>query len=133
MPVYYDFDNMDPSNALVRTQYVLGYAIKLILVDYQAVTKTARVGRAEIHEIHKRLATTIADLIENDEEINSAPSQFEDKLKASASLMSSNAKDQDNMWKHALEYKRTSRIGMPRHCQPRKFPVVSLTPPIGHT
>lgn len=103
MAIYYDFDNMDLGNSRLRAQYVLRYAIKLVLVAYRAVSETSRSSGAEIQQ---RLATTVAELIETDEEVTAAPTLFKEELKAHSSLLSSTAKERENMWKRALGYKK---------------------------
>lgn len=103
MVTFYDFENMDYSNSRVRAQYVLRYAIKLVLIAYRAVSETSRSSGAEIQQ---RLATTVAELIETDEEVVAAPSPFKEELKLHTSLLSSTAKERENMWKRALGYKK---------------------------
>ena len=103
MAIYYDFENMDLSNSRLRAQYVLRYAIKLILVAYRAVSETPRSTGADIQQ---RLATTVAELIETDEEVVAASGPFKEELKLHASLLTSTPKERENMWKRALGYKK---------------------------
>ncbi len=103
MHTYYDFDNMELGNSCLRVQYVIGYAIKIILVGYWAVTETARSSSSEIQ---KRLARTVKELVKSDEVIVGAPAQFKEELKLAPSLVSNTAKESENTWKHALQYKK---------------------------
>lgn len=103
MPLYYDFESMDLSTPRLRSQYVLRYAIKIILSAYRAVTETSR---ASGPEIQMRMASTVAELIESDEIIDAASSLFKEELKVCATLLSSTPKERENMWKRALGYKK---------------------------
>ena len=67
MPIYYDLDQMELSGSKLRGQFVLRYGVKIVLAAYRAVTESAR---GNCVEIQKRLATTVAELIESDDEIS---------------------------------------------------------------
>jgi hypothetical protein len=103
MPTYYDLDDMDLSNSRLRAQYVPRYGIKIVLAAYRAVTETARGNNVEIQ---RRLAATVAELIETDEEIAAAIPQFKEELKNHPSMLSTTPKERENMWKRALGYKK---------------------------
>lgn len=94
---------MDLSNPKLRGQYVLRYGIKIVISAYRAVTETARGSSSDIQQ---RLAATINELIETDDEVSAAHPKFKDELKHHSSLSSGTTKERENMWKRALGYKK---------------------------